>query len=388
MSLKADIWTYADAIAHALDYLGAASDAQTERIARRAVQSAYQTLHSQRNWVCYYQLGHVNTVPPYDTGTITYTDATRQLTLTGGTWPSWAADGMVAIGNVAYPVVTRNSDSVLTLASANNPGQDLASTTYQIYRESYDLPVDFGAMDALYRMDGMPFSLTYLAPGDFLGNQALNVGPSEPRFYTITNDPNRYSTIMLRFRPAPSDYFPFSFVYRRRPRALRVDGYSDGTVNATSASTTVTGIGTVWASNLVGSIIRFAQNSTQPIPTGLSGANPFWLERSITGVANATSLTIDVQPGEDLTGVKYSIADPVDIEAGSMIVYFLREIERQCRIVKRMKPASPDENTQYEIALKQAFEADSRRFEALSAGAGFKWNPALLKYGQVLPDVS
>lgn len=386
--MKADIWTYADLITHALDYLGAATDAQTERFARRAIQLAYQTMQSQQNWTYYYQLGHFNTVAPYSTGTVAYTHSTRTVALTGGTWPTWAADGMIVIDNVPYPVVSRTSGSAVVLADANNPGANVAGgTTYEIFREAYTLPVDFGSMDSLYRMNGSPFSLSYLTPGDFLGNMAFNVGPSEPFYYTITNDPNRYGVLAIRLRPAPSDIFPLSFMYRRRPRSLKVDSYNTGTATVTSASTTLTGIGTSWASNLVGCIVRFAQDN-RAVPTGPSGANPCWLERSITAFTSATTMTLDAVPGQNLTAVKYSISDPADMEAGAMSTYLLREVERQCRAVKRMKPASDEETQQYQIALRQAFEADSRRFESRSAGAGLVWGEVPLKYGRVLSDVS
>lgn len=387
MANKADIWCYKDAIAHALDYMGAANDAQTERFARRAVQLAYSNMMSQRNWTYYYHIGSINTVAYYATGTIAYTHSTKTATLTGGTWPSWAADGVLVIDSVPYPVASRTSGSDIVLVDANNPGADVASgTVYSIYRETYTLPVDFGAMDKIYRMNGTNCSMEYLTPGDFIGMKSHSTTVGDPRAFTITSDPNRHGVLAARFHPAPDAAYPLSFMYRRRPRALRVDSYETGTVTTSSASTTITGIGTEWTSSLVGCMIRFAQNSTGEIPTGLSGASPFWLERVVSGYTSATSLTIDAVPGETLTSVKYSISDPVDIESGAMLVYFIREIERQCRAIKRMRPASKEEEEQYALSLQAAFEKDSRRYDRNAAATSLHLIPGL-RDGRYTGDV-
>ncbi len=365
-----ELWTYHDAIQHAIDYMGAASDQETERYARRAVQLAYKELASKKNWSYYYQIGHISTVAPYSTGTIAYDHtggaSERMVTLTGGTWPTWAADGMLQIDNVAYPVASRSSGTVILLSEANNPGADVAaSTTYTIAKEQYTLPVDFGAMDEVMQ-PGYAIVLAYMTPGDFLSQQRTQVTTANPWTYTITNDPNRHGVMVIRFYPAPDAAYPFKFFYRRRPRPIRIDHYDTGTVVVTDGSTTIAGTDTAWHEQMIGSMIRFAHLTTDDSPTGLSGASPFWLERSITAVASATSLTIDQDPLETLTGVRYAISDPVDLEAGAMITYFIRELEKQCRMVRRME-AMGDEEMQYRMALNRAMEADSRHYERENA---------------------
>ncbi len=365
--MSPDIWTYQDAIGHAIDYMGAASDAETERYARRAVQLAYKELANKRNWNYYHQIGHINTVAPYQTGTIAfdYTGGAyeRMVTLTSGTWPTWAADGMLGISNVFYPVTRRISDTVITLSESNSPSADIAAgTEYFIAKEQYTLPVDFGAMDELIQQ-GYATALSYTTPGEFLSQQRTQVTTANPWTYTITNDPNRHGVMVLRFYPAPDAIYPFAFYYRRRPRPLQIDLYSAGTVSLTSGSTTASGADTAWNSRMGGAIIRFAQDSTiTDEPTGLSGASPYWLERSVSSVTNATALVLDQDPLQNLSSVRYSISDPVDIESGAMLTYFLREIEKQCRAVRRIKPME-DEEGQYRLALNRAMEADNRHFE-------------------------
>jgi len=58
----------------------------------------------------------------------------------GGTWPSWAAtNGILVINNTEYDVVSRDSDTVLTVV-----GSDVAAgTSYSLqHDEVYDLPYD------------------------------------------------------------------------------------------------------------------------------------------------------------------------------------------------------------------------------------------------------
>lgn len=387
MPMKVDIWTYDDLIQHALDYMGAAVDGLTERYARRAIQFAMNEMQSKRTWAYYYQIGHINTVAPYDTGTIEYTHSTKTVTLTGGTFPTWAGDGTINIDQVPYPIVSRTSATALVLADANNPGDDVASgTEYTIYREMFTLPVDFGAMDNIYRMqNGSPFPLDYLNPSEFIGTQAIDITPAEPFFYTITNDPNRHGVLGLRLRPAPVDIYPLNFIYRRRPRMMRVNSFNTGTVTIDAASTTITGAGTAWTSQLIGSILRISEG-TDTIPTGLSGASPFWIERSVVDFTSATELVLDAVPGETASGRKYSISDPCDIEPGAMLTYLAREIENQCRAIKRMKPASEEELARYQLSLIQAFEADSRLMQRKSASAARIWPSDSLTWGRVAAD--
>lgn len=77
----------------------------------------------------------------YETGTIAITNGSATLTLTGGTWPSWAASGEVMIDGQWYGVSSRDSDSQLTLASSY-VGSDLTASSYVIYQDAYAISDD------------------------------------------------------------------------------------------------------------------------------------------------------------------------------------------------------------------------------------------------------
>lgn len=363
--MQVNTFTYADAIDHARDYCGAALDPQTDRFCRKAVQSAIQAAQGIRNWTFYYQRGRILTSASYSTGTVAfdYTGGAveRQLTLTSGTWPTWAADGVVWISNVPYTVSSRISSTVLQLTHSGNPGEDVASTEYSISRESYTLPVDFGAMGEIAVM-GQNTGIYYVKPDEFITIQSNDNSTGLPCRYTLTGDPRRLGAMVIRFQPMPNAVYAVDFSYRRQARRLGIDLYSTGTVSTTSGLTTLSGTGTSWNSHMVGSVIRFAQDASGDVPTGLSGASPFYLERTIASFTNSLTMALDADPQLTLSGVKYAISDPVDIEPGAMLTYFLREVERQIRITRRIK-AMEIEELQHRDALMAACEMDSRHHE-------------------------
>lgn len=82
-------------------------------------------------------------VASYSTGTITVVDGA--VTLSGGTFPSWAASGDLVVAGVEYSVATRGGNTSLTLDDVT---VDVASgTSYTLQQTVYDLPSDFGGID-------------------------------------------------------------------------------------------------------------------------------------------------------------------------------------------------------------------------------------------------
>ena len=78
----------------------------------------------------------------YEEGTIVI--ASGVVTLTDGTWPSWAASGQVVVDNIAYDVDTRDSDTQLTLDDLTVTE---ASTEYSLQESTLTLPDNFGGFE-------------------------------------------------------------------------------------------------------------------------------------------------------------------------------------------------------------------------------------------------
>ena len=357
--------TFRDLCGHLLDYLGGATEEVNLRNARRAVLAAYREVGHSRNWTYYYKPGYFTTVASYDTGTIQYTQSTRAVTLTGGTWPTWAGSGVVFINWLPYNVASRDSDTQVTLSASVNPGQDIAAgNAYTIYQDAYPLPSDFGRAGTMTNLTGIILA-SYLNPDDWMAVHRLIRGPGIPTHYTIMASQKTMGIMAFYMYPPPVAVYTFNFIYTRKPRVLAIDLYNTGTATATSAGTTLTGSGTNWTSNMVGSIVRLGSGNTDDdVPTDPAGSSPALVERTITAWTSATSVEMDSAPGQDLTGVRYTISDPIDMEEGPMMTYFLRECERQMRMVKRIKGLDSEE-LQYGEARTMAWEADSHSFERL-----------------------
>lgn len=361
-----NLLTYRDAVMHLVDYLGANPRPEAIRNSKTAVLNAHREMATAARWVFYYTHGRVNTVASYSTGTIAYDSATRHLTLTSGTWPSWSAYGTVVILNVSYEVASRVSDSIITLSTNSNPGADIAAgTSYVIFRDTYPMPLDFVAADGFMNQGNFTLPV-YVHVGAWLDHQRLSKQPAIPRIYTFRGDPHYQGALGVSFYPPPDTIYQYDFIYQRRPRQLKVYEENTGTVTVSSGSATVAGSDTAFDATHVGAVIRFSANATDA-PEGLAWSTPYYRERVITAVTDASTLTLDTVMDVTVSGVKYVISDPVDIEPGAMQTAFLRCCEKQEAIVRIMKNRA-DADAAWKQALIEARESDNRSFGDRVAG--------------------
>lgn len=362
--------TYADLVDHLFDYGGASASAPDERYSRAAVQAAVNQLPQMRHWNYYYSPWLQITNASQRTSTITYDHEgglyDRMVTIASGTWPSWASLGVIRINQVDYEVAERKSSTVITLSANTNPGSDIAAgTEYVIYRNAYPLPTDYMSLGPVINQTNQT-RLVYIDPSEWHDRAVYQYGPGLPICYTIMGSRNYLNTMTMFLYPAPDSAYSLAGIYQRRLRPITIHDETAGKVTVTSSSTTVTGTGTAFTSYMVGSVIRFHADTDNP-PTALGGAYPFQVERMITAVADANTLTIDAVTGQAYTNVKYRISDPVDIREANMLNLLLRECERQYRVRKRMT-ATRDEIAATEQDKMQAYESDRPSFELQHAG--------------------
>jgi len=387
--MRGQLTTYRDLIEYGLDYLGVDSSAEGLRAVRNAVQTAYREYTNSHNWNYFYQRGRFNTVGQYVTGTIQYTHTggavERMVTLTGGTWPSWAQFGTLVVGVVKYSVSALVNSTTLQLSENSNPGADLAAgTSYILYQDIYPLPADFRRGDE-FILVGQAWRLSQVHPRDWLSMQRLSQGPATPRSYSIAGDPRYFGELACLFFPAPDQQYTVDFLYVRRPRPLTTELYSTGSVSIQAGSYGVTGAGTNWTQQHVGCAVRVSSDGVN-LPTRIAGSNPALDERIILAVNTSTSATVDNPWAETLSSVKHTLSDPADLEEGAMMTGLLREVEKQLRIVRRMKTL-PDEKAEYEAAMFRAWEADARYLQTRSAGESQPYRPRLA-YMPRGPDIS
>ncbi len=383
--MRSRLTTYRDCVFHTLDFLGANVTEEARRDARRATLNAYRELASAHRWSYFYTRGRLNTVAPYSTGTVAVTASTGVVDLTGGVFPSWAPTGTIQINNVIYQIGSVQSTTQLTLTAQSRPGANIdAGATFTIYRDTFPLPADCLSIARLILVNNA-FAMWYEPPTTWLERQRIYRGPATPRSYTIRGDPHYFAAMAVSLFPVPDAAYEFDYLYQRTPREMLIEESSTGTATCTSAALALTGSGTAWTSDMIGSVIRLSANGTA-LPDAPTGSNPAAQERIILAVASATSLTVDLAWTQSLTAVKHTISDPVDIESAAMLNALLRCCEKHAGLSRARADRMILESA-YREALILAREADSRNF-AMEASGSVSVYPYRLAQMPRGPDVS
>ena len=291
----------------------------------QAVNQAYRRIGSCATWSYLHRRTQVNTSAPYSTGTVAYTASTRTLTLTGGTWPTWAVKGIVLINGNIYAVHQRVSSTALTLMSGRAPVDNIAAlTTYSIYQTEYVLPSDYVRTEELVPI-GQWWALRERAPGSILQTARLFYTPSRPFEFSVRGSLHTPGRMAIEFGPPPDAAYTLDLSYYAQPRPRTLSSESKTGVIAVSG-TAVTGTGTAFTSAMAG--CRLRQGTSSSAPVGEYGEQGSLAESTILSVTDATHLTL-VDAGVDATEIQYIIDDPVDIDRGSMDEVFCRFCESE-----------------------------------------------------------
>lgn len=359
------VFTFQDAIDSLMDTEGV-SGGQSSRMARAAVMEAYRELPTLHDWAHFRRRGTIKTVAVQSTGTVTYTHSTRTVTLTGATFPSTETHNYrIKFGGTSYPIESYGTSTTVILPETFNPGANVASTTYELFRPEYPVPVDFRQGGALIHLTNDAYTPTWVPHVSLMQWLVLSDATWDGNNrYTIRSDSQ--GRMVFDFAPAPRTEIRYEFAYRAEPRPLQLFSGSAEHVTGTisTSATTVTGSGSGFKSSMVGCVIRFIDSATPP--TGINGRppatdNPYSEQRWITEVASATSLTISEELEEAYTGKAYSIGAPIDIESTAMQNLFHRLVELKFAIKTRQTDKKIElRQAAYMDALRKAQEADYR----------------------------
>lgn len=320
------LWTMQDAHEHLYDVFGdVPHEGRYARHIRRAVVEAYDELPSLHQWK-YYRRRHILTTDAAVTdGSVEFSVATGELTLTGGTWPSWAGHGMVRMGGVDYEVSRRVSDTVLNLEVA--PPHDIAAgTSYLLFRCLYPLPPDFRRLDRVFRANNR-HQLESIDPGTMYAESIYSFSTSSwPWSVGLRHDGKSYATMSLELGQRPGTSVAYGFLYEASPRQIAIEKYSLGTVAISGTTATLTG-GT-FAPSHAGAILRVSYN--QNPPTGRIGSlvendNPIAYETIIMEVVDDTTAIVDVPA--TFSGLGFYVSDPLDMPYGPVLQAFWRLAE-------------------------------------------------------------
>lgn len=358
--------TYYDLVRHVLDMQSQMPEAQQRRYARQAVQNAQRDVLGAYEWNCLRSVGRFTSNGAYSTGTVDYTAATRELVLTGGTWPEWAAYGSVWLGRLLCDVSSRNSDTSLTLAYGGAPTGDLSDYAYNLIRESYPLPCGVLRMDGFTSLSNFTYP-AFMELAEWTRTRAYGSYMGIAQWFTFDGSDAFLQKSSIRISPPPSQDETFEYTYLRKPRDLRVEGEYSGTITGTNSSTTVAGTGTAFSALHVGCVLRLGSNNTD-IPTASWGDTPGIEDRIVTSVSTNLSLTVDAPFSTGFSNVKYLITDPLDINPDVML-----SAMQAMSLWKYAVMANQERRGELRQAADRAM-MEARGADALWVGTSGDWN--------------
>lgn len=328
------IFTYADAIDNLKLFAASCGKGDaSQQVMRGAIRAAYMEIPSLCDWPTLTRPGRIHLRALQSTGTVAFNFTggayERQLTLTGATWPSWCVDAVVRFDGKISHIESKKSDTVVTLDATMNPGEDVASTTYSLFPQWYILPEDFVSLSGPIRED-TGYILSKITQTEMLRLYRNEYSTGKPQYYCIAEVPDLYGSLGICLYPVKTESATLDYIYTRRPRRLRHTGHDAndyvGTIAVTAGSATVTGTNTAFNDTMLGAILRIGTDNTHR-PTGLEGKYPFIEERSISAIASTTSLTLDNNAATTRSGVKYTVASPIDLGV-SLHNLFMRQCEK------------------------------------------------------------
>jgi hypothetical protein len=308
------------------------------------------------------------------------------VSLSGGTWPSWARYGYIRCNSIVSKVGNVIDSATLQLEQPLTYAADQGPTGFTLYRDTYTLPADFVYGDNMMA-ETIWGTLEYVPPAQWASWVRFRESYGVPKWYTVMGDPDIPGRMCVRIFPFPDTDATLDFIYSRKPRDIAVFDLATGTasVNAGAAPTTITLSAAVLGPQHVGSVIRLGADNSGP-PDGIDGLNPYAYEGNILSVTDATTCVVDAPLSASVAGVSYRVSDPIDVEDYAMITAYVRCCEKHAALQRVMKNAAAVGQA-YSQALILAKEADARIQARRSAGVGGPYR-AQLRFMPRGPDIS
>lgn len=183
------------------------SDSETSDI-EDCIRDGLRTVYAAHDWSFFKPIEDITTTAPYTTGTLTIVNGV--VTLLGGTFPSWAAAGLLKVSDDYYSVATRDSNTQVTL---DDTTVDVtAGATYELARPEIPLDAAFEAVSGDSDLTYYPDQNELYPPVRMRHDVAIRTWQQDdpyfdrPIYYsvrTVEFDPTVGSRKVLAFYPAP-----------------------------------------------------------------------------------------------------------------------------------------------------------------------------------------
>ncbi len=210
----------------------------------------------------------------------------------------------------------------MVLSEANNPGSDVASSSWVSSRSSYNLPFPIKQVNEIWTADGTR-KLTYVPTSEIGSETQLYDEASEPWRFTLQASRALSGGTDVRLIPPPSTAETYVVTCDIRPWSLKTYEVS-GTDGVTNSTTTFTSAGASFTSSLVGCVIRISGSSSLPkTPTEYNDTRQdFVFQSYVRRVVSGTELELHDAVPFTATGRGFTLSDPVDLSHASMLSYF------------------------------------------------------------------
>ncbi len=189
------------------------SGSQADLLAQQGVDDALWMISQEREWPWYHSTKQITLQAPYATGTIAIVSGSTTVTLTSGTWPTWAASAELYIDNQWYPISTRSSATTLLLDTAWG-NASITASTYNLAQTEYTLPDDLQSLDRVMFDQAWSFAPMAVSMATVLQARSNGQwGQARPSLWAIRKDE-------LVTWPLPTVTATIQLLYYRRPPAL------------------------------------------------------------------------------------------------------------------------------------------------------------------------
>lgn len=172
------------------------------------MKDGLRDVYALRPWSFFRPVEDISTTAPYSTGTVTVVAGV--VTLAVGTFPSWAADGLLKVSDNYYSVATRDSGTQVTL---DDTTVTVASgTSFELGRPDIPLDASFEDMANDRALSYYPDQNELYPPVRNIHDQSLRVKQQDYPFYdrpvfysirTVEYDKTVGSRRVLTFYPTP-----------------------------------------------------------------------------------------------------------------------------------------------------------------------------------------
>jgi hypothetical protein len=286
---------------------------------------------SMYDWAYFHRLGTLITFPGQRTGSVDFNFSTRQVTLTGATWPSDATVQHIRLDQNWYPIYRRISGTVIELYPGRHPDDNLDDAEYLIQQVLYPLPSEVSdIVQVLEGTQNMQLQRLNLLEA-FQIQEGFAWSPALPTTYALVADsanPQRWC-MWIPTEQTQRTSLQYMYVQRRPSNVLVREARGTVTVASGVATFTEEVVSSLWN----GALLRVGTNDyTQP--TGDYGDVPgvdVMFNRDCTEVRVVEVLSSTTCRISDTTlsatDVAYVASAHIDVCDGSMEALMMRLCE-------------------------------------------------------------